>query len=517
MTVGAIAAPTSRVRAQQWVVPVLVAVLAVRVASWAWAPYLVGVFHDDGVYALLARAIASGNGFHYTQLPGAPAATHYPPLYPLVLAAAWRIAPAFPHNLSVLLGLNSLCISAAAVGWWRFATARLAWNSAMAGAGALIATLGSPTLALSGALLSESLFIALLWPALLLCERTVDDPEGRPPWRAGLAVGALMLVRTHALALLVAVVVALAWHRRWRSTACVAAVASTVQLPWLLWAHGAAPHVVAPLEGAYGSYLGWFRTGVVDGGASFLLATTRANAVECWLLLRDRFALGLPVALLSPTAMIVLVAIGVGGIAMVRRASVTVIFLAVYVTIIVAWPYAPWRFLWAIWPVVLLFAVEGMRRGCRPAGRWRIVPVLAAALPALAFVRTELHAYATRAWRAPARQASEQMAPALAWVRMNTVPTDVVLGEGEAVISLYCDRKAAPPMSFTAREYVMPPDTMEGRARLGAMIAAVPARYVLSLLPATQRAARALATTRPTLREVARLPASRAVVFEVVR
>ena len=517
MTVGATAAPTSRVRAPQWVVPLLVAVLAVQVASWAWGPYLVGVFHDDGVYALLARAIASGNGFHYTQLPGAPAATHYPPLYPLMLAAAWRIAPDFPHNLSVLIGLNSLCVGAAALGWWRFATARLAWNSAVAGAGALMATLGSPTLALSGALLSESLFLALLWPALLVCERAVDDPPGRLPWRAGLAVGTLMLVRTHALALLVAVVVVLAWHRKWRSMACVAAIAGTVQLPWLLWAHGAAPQVVAPLEGAYGSYLGWFRTGVIDGGALFLLATTRANAIECWLLLRDRFALGLPGALLSPTAMIALLAIVAGGIAMVRRASVTVIFLTAYLTILVAWPYAPWRFLWAVWPVVFLFALEGMRRGCAAAGRWRIVPVLAAALPALAFVRTELHAYATRGWRAPALQASEQIAPALAWIRVNTVPTDVVLGEGEPVVSLYCDRKAAPPMSFTAREYITPPDTFEGRARLGAMIAAVPARYVLSLMPATQHAARALATTRPTLREVGRLPGSRAVVFEVVR
>ncbi|MBC7671395.1 MAG: hypothetical protein H7247_03150, partial [Polaromonas sp.] len=47
--------------------------VAVRAAGWAASTYLVGVFHDDGVYALLARAIASGDGFHYTQLPGAPA------------------------------------------------------------------------------------------------------------------------------------------------------------------------------------------------------------------------------------------------------------------------------------------------------------------------------------------------------------------------------------------------------------------------------------------------------------
>ena len=517
MTVGAIAAPASRVRATQWVVPLLVAVVAVRVAGWAAATYLVGVFHDDGVYALLARAIASGGGFHYSQLPGAPAATHYPPLYPLVLAAAWRISPDFPHNLSTLLGLNSLCVGAAAAGWWRFATVRLAWSSGMAGAAALIATLASPTLALSGALLSESLFLALLWPALLLCERLVDGPHHQRPWRAGLAIGALMLVRTHALALLLAVVAVLAWHRRWRDAAWVGAVATAVQLPWLLWAHGATPHVAAPLDGAYGSYLGWFFSGLIEGGAPFLLATMRVNAVECWLLLQDRLALGLPDSLHLLAVLIAAAAVVLGGVSMARRARVTVVFLAVYMVILLAWPYAPWRFLWAVWPVVMLFALEGIRARWMAAGRWRIVPVLAAALPALAFVRTELHAYATRGWRMPARQATAQIAPALAWARNNTAPTDVLLGEGEAVLSLYADRKAAPPMSFTAREYLTPVDTAEGRARLGAMLVAVPARYVVSLLPATQEAARALTTTRPGLREIARLPDSHAVVFEVVR
>lgn len=517
MTVGAIAAPSSRVRALRWAVPVLVAVVAVRVAGWAASTYLVGVFHDDGVYALLARAIASGDGFHYTQLPGAPAATHYPPLYPLVLAALWRIAPDFPHNLTTLLGLNSLCVGAAAVGWWRFASVRLAWSSAAAGGAALFATLASPTLALSGALLSESLFLALLWPALLLCEVEADGAHRRPPWRAGLAIGALMLVRTHALALLVGLLIVLGWHRRWRDVAWVGAVALAVQLPWLVWAHAASPHVTAPLDGAYGSYLGWFRTGLMEGGAPFLLATARANAAECWLLLQDRLALGLPDSLHLVAVVIAVAAVVLGGVSMAHRARVTVAFLVTYVAILLAWPYAPWRFLWAVWPLVMLFAFEGIRWGYMAAGRWRVVPAFAAALPALAFVRTELHAYATRGWRTPARQASAQIAPALAWVRINTAATDVLLGEGEPVLSLYAARKAAPPMSFTAREYLAPPDASEGSARLRAMLVAVPARYVLSLLPATQQAARALATTRPALREVARLPDSHAVVFEVVR
>ena len=517
MTAGAIAAPETRVRAVRLVIPILLTAVAIRIAAWASAPYLVGVFHDDGVYALLARAIASGNGFHYMQLPGAPAATHYPPLYPLVLAAAWRIVPGFPGNLPTLLGLNSLFVGVAAAGWWRFAMARLGWNSGAAAVAALVSTLASPTLALSGALLSESLFLALLWPALLLCEGDVDEVHRGRPWRAGIAIGALMLVRTHALALCIAVVIVLGMHKRWRDAAWVSLIVAALQLPWLLWTSIAAPHVAAPLYGAYGSYLGWFRTGLAEGGAPFLLATMRINAVECWLLLRDRLVLGPPASLLLLTELIALAAILRGSVSLVRRARVTTVFIVVYVVILLAWPYAPWRFLWAVWPVVMLLAMEGVRSALVSAGRWRLVPAFAATLPAFAFFRTELHAYAIRGWRAPAHEATAQIAPSITWVRNHTAPTDVLLGEGEPVLSLYAGRDAAPPMSFTAREYLTPPDPAESTDRLRAMLVAVPARYVLSLLPATQQAARALVDTRPGLRELARLPDSHTIIFEVVR
>ena len=85
MTAVAIAATPSRARTG-WMLPTLVILVVTGIAQWAAAPYTVGVFHDDGVYALLARSIASGEGFHHSHLAGAPAATHYPPLYPLLLA-----------------------------------------------------------------------------------------------------------------------------------------------------------------------------------------------------------------------------------------------------------------------------------------------------------------------------------------------------------------------------------------------------------------------------------------------
>ena len=99
--------------------PVLVTAFAVAVALWASSPYAVGVFHDDGVYTILGKSIATGQGYRFLHLPGAPAATHYPPGYPLLLALLWKIAPSFPENVPVFLFANAVLLGVVAFGvYW---------------------------------------------------------------------------------------------------------------------------------------------------------------------------------------------------------------------------------------------------------------------------------------------------------------------------------------------------------------------------------------------------------------
>jgi hypothetical protein len=494
--------------------PVLVIVIAIAIARWATVPYVVGVYHDDGIYALLARSIATGQGFHFSHLPGSPAATHYPPLYPLLLAAAWRVAPSFPENLPVLLGLNALLVGAVAFGWWRFAMRRLEWGHVEAATCALAATLSLPVLALAGALLSEPFFLALLWPALLVSEHLAESADRVHALRAGALIGVLMLVRTHALALLFALLLVLAVRRRWRDALAVGAAAMLVQLPWLLWTHWATPRLPAPLEGSYGSYLGWFAAGLLQGGPDFVLATVRVNAIECWLLLQDGLASGFPAPLAQVTLAITSGAMAAGAWSLARKAPVTIAFLASYIGIVLVWPFTPWRFVWAVWPFVALLVMEGVRASWILAGRWRIAIAIGATLPALAFLRNELHGFATRGWRAPAGQATAQIAPVVQWVRTHVGEHDVVLAEGEQVVALYTGRKAAPPISFTAREYLVPPQVADGATRLAAMLAAVPSRYVILFSSPMVQSADALAGRHPGLRRIESL--SSGMVYEVV-
>jgi hypothetical protein len=476
---------------------------------------MVGVLHDDGIYLLLARSIASGDGFHYSHLIGAPAATHYPPLYPLFLAAALHFAPAFPENVSFLLGLNAVLIGVAACGWWWLATTRLAWARLPAAAGALVAAVSSPTLMLAGALMSEPLFLALLFPALILTERSAESSDRTRVVATGAFIGAIMLVRTHALALLLAFVLVLVARRRWLDATLSFGAALVVQLPWMLWSHWASPRVPTPLEGAYGPYIDWFFKGIREGGPGFAFATARVNVGESWLLLQDRVAAGLPLALHHAIVALVLAALLAGAWSFARRAPVTIIFATLYLGIVMVWPYAPWRFVWAVWPLIALVAMEGVHMAWLNTGRWRVAVAIAAVLPALAFLRVELHAYATRSWRAPARQATAQIAPVLAWVRAHTTEQDVVLSEGEQMIALYTGRKAAPPIDFTAREYLHPPDVAEGTKRLSSMLGAVPARYVIVLAPSMVSSADALVGRHPGLRRIE--PLSSGAAYEVVR
>jgi hypothetical protein len=515
MTTGTIEDTSPRPR-PAWLVPALVTLIATVVAWWASVPYVVGVFHDDGVYALLGKALASGQGFRYIQLPGAPAATHYPPLYPLVLALLWRVAPSFPENIPVLLGLNVLCLGAAALGLYLLLRRRFGWREEQAAVVSLVGILSTPVLTLAGAVLSEPLFLAGLLPVLLMAERAVERRDARFAAGTGAAVGLLMLERTHAVALLGAVVLLLLYHRAWRAAALFVGAAVLVQLPWNLWTR-TAELVAPPLRGAYGSYAGWFVEGLREGGPILLVKTVQINLRELWLLLGDRVLPGLP----APFGMLALVLFAglvlAGAARAARRAPVTILFLALYLAIVLIIAGTPWRYVWAVWPFFVALAALGAEGALVRIGAPRARAAIGVALlvPFVALLHTETRAFAAREWERPARRAARQAIPVVEWVRHNTKPTDVVLAECEEVVMLFTGRRSAPPGDFTAMEYLEPRTPDEDRETLRAMLRAVPAHYVVSLMPQVQVAARTLGAERPALRELAGLPG--AAVFRVER
>jgi len=59
-------------------------------------------FYDEGVYLVIAKALASGLGYVRESLPNSPSETLFPPLLPLSLSLIWHFFPNFPENLIIM-------------------------------------------------------------------------------------------------------------------------------------------------------------------------------------------------------------------------------------------------------------------------------------------------------------------------------------------------------------------------------------------------------------------------------
>src|SRR5205814_2160712 len=261
--------------------PFLAAALTFAVAASIVALYPVGIFHDDGVYVILAKSLASGDGYRYLHLPGAPVATHYPPGYPTLLALLWGLAP-FPGNLTIMLLANAALLAVAAWGLTRYTSRTLDWTPPAAAALAVVGTLSLPLLTLTSVVLSEVCFLALLIPALAVTERLVVETRSRGHDVAiGMVLGLLALVRTHGIVLIGALALVLLLRRQCRRAAFVTVGGAIPLVPWQLWIalNGAA--LPAALRGSYGSYLGWFVGGLAHGGWPLISGTVMRNLSAC--------------------------------------------------------------------------------------------------------------------------------------------------------------------------------------------------------------------------------------------
>ena len=95
---------------------------AMLIGGWMrMTPGVAGAFHDDGVYALTAKALANGDGYRLIQLPGAPPQTKYPILYPAFLSLFWHEAETLPSRIATMQIATLLVAALAVVGFYLYA------------------------------------------------------------------------------------------------------------------------------------------------------------------------------------------------------------------------------------------------------------------------------------------------------------------------------------------------------------------------------------------------------------
>jgi hypothetical protein len=443
-------------RAMPWVVGGIV--LAVGLAIVNALP--VGVAFDDGLYVVLAKSLATGQGYRWLHVPGTPPATHFPPGYPALLALLWAIVPSFPANVLLFKIANACLLAAGAVGMAVFLRRRCAMPPLAAGAVAIAGSISIPTLALSSMVMSEPLCFALLIPTLLLAER-VGDGERRVGYvvAAAVAAGALTLVRSHAIAVVAALALVLLVNRRWRHAAIAVGASVATMLPWQIWVRAHEPGVPMPIKGMYGSYTAWLARGFEADGPGLVWRTLGRTLPELGGMFATATAPGLPgtVALI---VFLIFAALCIAGLVRLwRDAPVTTAFVVLYLGIVVLWPFPPARFVWAIWPLIVVLPVFGARMiwAWRPSGRATVVlrgaALAGAAAVAIGYARYTSNGYRGRWWSSIARENAAAARGLVGWTRARTRPTDVVMTNAEPLLYLYANRSTVPAESFAVADY----------------------------------------------------------------
>lgn len=347
---------------------------------------------DNAGYMILAESLESGRGYRDIHLPGAPRHAQYPPVYPALLAGLRALGGG-------LLAFKTLSVffSAGAV-LLLFLLARARRRPWEALAITIPLALSPVLLDYSHWVLSEAPFVVLTISALWVMQRRAEPRGVDLALATGLALLAY-LTRAAGLPLLLAMIVALAWRRRWRPTAAVSGAVGAVVGLWWLWGRLATAESAREYTENF-LYVNPYmpELGYVGPGDLILrvVNNVRLYVVEVIPQSLASGAAGPGPGLATLIGALLLVALALAGwVRSARRVGVLEAFTVLYTGLLLVWPqvWTDRRFLLPLLPVLLLYAMEGLIwcfefvRASRPPWTLPIAGLLIAALAVPGHIR----------------------------------------------------------------------------------------------------------------------------------
>jgi hypothetical protein len=438
------------------------ALVLLVLGGWRTVPRVTGVFHDDAIYVITAKALAEGHGYRLINLPGAPRQTKYPILYPAMLAVIWKIWPVFPDNLLAMQAVTLLSAAAAFALTYLFLV-RFGYCSRLTAAVSVLLCGTTPTVVyMSTITLSEMTFALLVIAALWRVELDLHHPprSAAGQFATGIILASPYLCRTIGLPVVLAAVALLLWHRkpvRW-----VLVGVAVIVAPWLTWTFE--PTVRwrdDPIVGYYTDYgAGW---------SFFNLQALRVTVINLILICRDTVGIvltGLHVAVGAAARGLLQWLALPGAVAWIyilwkcRRMRLLPWCLVTYTATVALWPWPPWRFLVPILPLLVSEVSQafGMVIGpFFPRGRHRyvlagIALVAFAANMTLGIIAGRVShqagypyqlALGTTDERVPVSWSS--FTETFEWMRSHVREDEVVAGGLDPMLYLYTGRQAFRP------------------------------------------------------------------------
>lgn len=382
---------------------------------------------DGAGYAVLARSILEGRGYREIDHPDAPRHAHFPPGYPLALAALWRItgpSNAAAHALAFLCSLGATLLAWLWFRTWTRPRVALAMGLALA----INWRWGRDGTAIG----SEPLFLLLGQAAVLSARRLGSGSRGAV--RLGLLLGAAILTRHVGLALAAAIVASLVARGRRREAVVALLVASGVIAPWIAWLARVGRHTQVGLVPVGGM------PATIAGNSLFygrrLIDQILGPVVEIATIYRPRYAaIATAFAVVASLVMIVGWCRFIAGPARRRLAGLVPLCT---LAMLLAWPFTEaGRFLVPLIP----FLVAGLTEGLAWKGRYRALAACAVLLASVPY-----SAYAIVTGRSEAQRATHRdFDAACLWIAGQAGPAGVVMTRHPGEVFLRTGRLAIEP------------------------------------------------------------------------
>lgn len=220
---------------------------------------VVGLFVDDAWYALLAKALGTGQGYSLLNSPTPHLTPLYPPAYPFLLSLLYRISPDFPDNIW-LLKLVSIgaMIAMGGIAYRYFSRDRETPTYVALGIAAAAALCPPLVLLATSSLMSECLFTFAFLLTVAVVERCVREGKGPGAWKYAVMAGAVasfaFLTRSIAISLIAAAFVYLLKERLFRSAFIFTVVVVILSSPWVIYSRLHQPTRENQLEQGYVVY-----------------------------------------------------------------------------------------------------------------------------------------------------------------------------------------------------------------------------------------------------------------------
>ena len=462
-----------------------------------WLYYLrlddvIGQVRDDAWYVLLAKSLATGNGYEIISSPLPGLLPSYPPAFPFLLSLLWRLLPATAEHLWLLKWISIAAMLA--IGWVtylylaRFST--LPKHLAVAAAVAITLMPAFVFLATS-TVMSECVFTLGQLLTVFVIEKAVAQSAQRRQTKswilAAMLAAGTFLTRSVAVTLVAAVVIYLLKERQRKAAVIFAGCTVLLILPWLIYARLHAPTVEQKqMHGGYilygyGEQFWMKRAGDTESGTDTwrdLPARVGKNIYNivahdlCGLVLpsalRDAAESGQEVLGLGETSglksttmgqvkatlvisfsLALLALIGLFSVIR-RRISLAEILLLCALALIVVWPWLTFRFLLPLTPFLLHYILQGLAMLARwmkaIAGNdeWALPRVFMLCVLALygydhwGYLRQLRQAPESVSWQAEFREVKAT----LDWAKKNLPPEAIVAANNPAQFFLYTERKA---------------------------------------------------------------------------